>query len=95
LSFCRSSLWGLAGAVIAKAQSSYEPYAVSTIAGATPALGGDIVGGVKGFDLPSGVAVDGAGNVYVADAVNQIIRKITPDGVVSMIGETTAAWRNG
>jgi sugar lactone lactonase YvrE len=75
----------LAGAVIAKAQSSYEPYAVSTIAGATPALGGDTVGGVKGFNLPSGVAVDSAGNLYVANTDDHTIRKVTAAGLISTL----------
>ncbi len=40
------------------------------------------------FYLPFGIALDGSGNLYVADAYNQTIRKITPVGtnwVVSTI----------
>jgi serine/threonine protein kinase/sugar lactone lactonase YvrE len=37
------------------------------------------------FRLPNNVAVDHAGNVYVADTANDIIRKITPDGIVSTL----------
>lgn len=32
------------------------------------------------FNSPQGVAVDGAGNLFVADTGNQIVRKITPVG---------------
>jgi sugar lactone lactonase YvrE len=37
------------------------------------------------FRLPNNVAVDHLGNVYVADTANDVIRKITPDGVVSTL----------
>ncbi|MBI2761805.1 MAG: SMP-30/gluconolactonase/LRE family protein [Chloroflexi bacterium] len=35
------------------------------------------------FNRPAGAAVDGAGNLYVADAGNDIIRKVLPDGTVT------------
>ena len=35
------------------------------------------------FNNPYGIAVDKAGNVFVADRANELIRKVTPDGTVS------------
>jgi sugar lactone lactonase YvrE len=40
------------------------------------------------FNRPNGVAVDAGNNVYVADTNNYIIRKITPDGIVTTLAGT-------
>lgn len=37
------------------------------------------------FDLPSGVAYDQAGNLFIADQSNQVIRRIGTDGVVKTV----------
>jgi serine/threonine protein kinase/sugar lactone lactonase YvrE len=56
---------------------------VSTLAGTAGAHGrADGMAGTARFWAPFGIAVDGSGNVYVADTGNNAIRKITPDGVV-------------
>ena len=47
-------------------------------------------GSVASFDGPSGVAVDGAGNVFVADAGNHTILKVTAAGVVTTMAATPA-----
>jgi len=59
---------------------------VSTLAGLAGSLGSaDGTGSAARFKLPYGVAVDGSGNVYVADTQNYTIRKITPAGVVTTL----------
>jgi sugar lactone lactonase YvrE len=45
----------------------------------------DGAGANANFYQPEGLAVDGAGNVYVADSWNHTIRKITPAGAVSTL----------
>ena len=52
----------------------------------------DGAGGSAQFNYPAGVAVDGEGNVIVADWGNHRIRRISPDGVVSTLaGSGTVA----
>ena len=63
---------------------------VTTFAGAAGEIGSaDGVGTVARFNNPCGVVVDNAGNLFVGDANNLTIRKITPDGTVSTIGGKT------
>ena len=58
---------------------------VTTLAGTGVAGAVDGVGRSAQFNSPSGIAVDNAGNVYIADAGNFTIRKITPNGTVSTL----------
>jgi sugar lactone lactonase YvrE len=63
---------------------------VSTLAGSGSAGAIDATGTLASFNGPAGIAVDGSGNVYVADFHNNLIRKITPAGVVSTLAGTVA-----
>jgi serine/threonine protein kinase len=60
--------------------------AVSTLAGLAGKPGReDGSGSAARFLAPLGIAVDGAGNIYVAEFASDIIRKITPEGEVSTL----------
>jgi uncharacterized protein (TIGR03437 family) len=37
------------------------------------------------LNTPTGLAVDGAGNLYIADTLNSAIRKVTPTGTISTV----------
>jgi hypothetical protein len=67
--------------------------AVSTFAGTAGTFGSaDGTGSAAQFNSPSAVATDTVGNVYVADAGNKTIRKITPAGVVSTFAGTAGTF---
>jgi sugar lactone lactonase YvrE len=71
---------------------------VSTLAGSGKFGFADGVGVAASFNDPAGVAVDSSGNVYVADVVNEAIRKISPAGVVTTLagaGKGSAGFVNG
>ena len=76
-------------AVVATAQQ----YAFTNLAG-LPGTNTSSTGFANGagtlarFDYPSGLAVDALGNVYVGDRRNQLVRKVSPQGVVSILAGT-------
>ena len=70
---------------------------ISTVAGdGTQGFGGD-GGAATAAQLywPSGVALDGAGNLYIGDGNNQRIRKVDAAGVISTVAGTGTAGFSG
>jgi sugar lactone lactonase YvrE len=66
---------------------------VTTIAGLAGEQGSaDGTGTAARFSYPQGIAVDGSGNLFVADGSNCTIRKITPAGLVSTLAGTVGVF---
>lgn len=66
---------------------------VSTIAGAAGLTGSDDgVGTSARFNEPTGIVVDGAGNIFVADTNNFTIRKISAQGKVTTVAGKAAYY---
>jgi sugar lactone lactonase YvrE len=63
---------------------------VTTFAGQLSGANGSAngLGTAASFSVPQGIAIDAAGNLYVADTGNQIIRRITAGGLVSTLAGT-------
>lgn len=65
---------------------------ITTVAGS----GGQGPGGDGGaatsaqLNLPMGVALDGAGNIYIADQGNNRVREVTPNGTISTLAGSAA-----
>jgi sugar lactone lactonase YvrE len=64
---------------------------VSTLAGSPGQSGSaDGTGSAARFKNPSGIAVDSAGNVYVADTGNDTVRRISPSGATTTVAGMAA-----
>ncbi len=53
--------------------------------GANPGATTDGTGTAARFNVPVGITIDGAGNLYVAESAGHAVRRITPAGVVTTL----------
>jgi len=71
-----------------------NPVTITTVAGTTQAkkYGGDGGRAVDAqLNTPEGVGVDSAGNLYIADSDNNLVRKVDTNGTITTIAGDTAA----
>jgi sugar lactone lactonase YvrE len=81
----RSFLLVMTVPLAALGQANYAtPYTIATLAGGQIGYMNGTGNGAQ-FSSPQGVAVDSAGNIYVADSGNKAIRQVTPTGVVTKL----------
>jgi serine/threonine protein kinase, bacterial len=79
--------------IIRKMDSSGK---ITTLAGDGAPGASDGQGTYASFYLPGGIAVDSAGNLFVCDTYNNMIRKISPTGLVTtLVGKKTKGSTNG
>ncbi|MBC7383027.1 MAG: hypothetical protein H7296_08540, partial [Bacteroidia bacterium] len=64
-----------------------DPTLITTLAGNLPGFS-NASGSNAQFNLPTGITTDPSGNIYIADYNNNVIRKITPVGVVTTFAGT-------
>jgi sugar lactone lactonase YvrE len=79
---------GLAAMGLAAFAVHAQPLQITTVAGYAGKGSANGAGASALFASPQAVAVDSAGNVYVADTGNNVIRLITPAGVSSTLAGT-------
>ena len=67
---------------------------ITTVAGGGPAAPGD--GGLATnahLGFPEGVAVDSAGNIYIADSYDSRVRRVSPGGIITTVaGDGTQGY---
>jgi NHL repeat len=77
------------------AQSTYQPYAFTTLAGGAGFVSAGTPGSALRFNILSGVRVDQADNLLATDTFNHVIRKVTPMGQITTLAGLPGVPGNG
>ncbi|HEX7904267.1 MAG TPA: IPT/TIG domain-containing protein [Chitinophagaceae bacterium] len=74
---------------------TYEPSTVATVIAGSGFVGSaNGVGTNASFALPTGLAIDASGNIYIADLAGATIRKVTTPGVVTTLAGKYQVYGN-
>ncbi len=68
---------------------------IETVAGGGSALGDNVPAASAQLNNPHGVAVDGAGNLYIAETDNERVRKVDAAGMITTVAGTGVASYGG
>ena len=82
---------------VRKVDTSATPWTISTFAGrlkSDPSGDGGAATSAQ-LNIPYGVAVDGSGNLYLSDALNNRVRKVDTMGVITTVAGTGAHGFSG
>ncbi|HME06279.1 MAG TPA: hypothetical protein VKG25_04480, partial [Bryobacteraceae bacterium] len=79
--------WFLAACVATQFIVYSQNYTISTVAG-TNRVTENVPASGAPLRTPSGIAIDSAGNLYIADALDNRVRKINPSGLISTFAGT-------
>ncbi|MDE0627264.1 MAG: SUMF1/EgtB/PvdO family nonheme iron enzyme [Bryobacterales bacterium] len=78
------------GEAVVAARPGVEPGKIATVAGTgTRGYGGDGGSAAEAqLSFPEALAVDGSGNLYIADSGNERVRRVDPSGVITTVAGT-------
>ena len=91
---CSALILAALSAAVAGAQPA-DDWTIETVAGGVTFGGDGAAATAAQLNSPFGVALDAAGNLYIADADNHRIRKVSATGVITTVAGTGTAGFSG
>ena len=91
---CSALILAALAAAVAGAQPA-DDWIIETVAGRPDFRGDGGMATAARLNLPTGVAVDGSGNLYIADSFDNRIRKVDAAGVITTVAGSGTAGYSG